>query len=649
MLNAEATAALEHLALAVDADHGVRLYVDRGDGVLELMASVRDGRAVEPTDEPRDEARAAEPGEDGGLLRRWLPGAHEHAPATHEPGAVARLTLPDERVGLLILERVRREPFSDDDLAIARVQARQLVGKVATRLGPRPIAWSAQLEAVQSVAAQLTRLSSVEEVSAALCSHTQRVVAFDNARVYVLREDDRTLEPAAFRPHAREYHGESVASLRVTVGQGITGWVAATGQPTIIDDAARDPRAVHVPGSAELAEESMLLAPLRSESRIIGVVVLSRLGLARFSDDELRLLGVLADQAAVAIENARLLAERDRHVAELAALLDISQAGGRASDERDLANVLADKLRRAARMDACLISRWDGETGRLVPIGSYGRPLIGPDRDVAVHKTLRRVLLSDECVWLDPSVDTLEQVELSRLHQLGGAATLLLPLSAAGRVTGLVELIVETSGRRFHDGETALLRTMANQVASSLENARLLRRLRDAAETDLVTGVYSHRHLQDRVRQETARAARARSPLSLLMLDLDDFKRINDEHGHQAGDRVLRAIAGALRAAVRTSDVVARYGGDEFVVLMPDTDAGEAAAVAARAEAAVADLRHPMTDGTTVQVTCSLGLALHPRDGRSGKELLRAADAGMYRHKRARVAERGRHDAAATL
>ncbi len=104
-----------------------------------------------------------------------------------------------------------------------------------------------------------------------------------------------------------------------------------------------------------------------------------------------------------------------------------------------------------------------------------------------------------------------------------------------------------------------------------------MRQLRDAAETDLVTGVYSHRHLQDRVRQETARAARSRSPLSVLMVDLDDFKRVNDEHGHQAGDRVLRAIAGALRAAVRTSDVVARYGGDEFVVLMPDTDADEAA------------------------------------------------------------------------
>ncbi len=120
------------------------------------------------------------------------------------------------------------------------------------------------------------------------------------------------------------------------------------------------------------------------------------------------------------------------------------------------------------------------------------------------------------------------------------------------------------------------------------------------------------------------------------MVDLDDFKRINDEHGHQAGDRVLRAIAGALRAAVRTSDVVARYGGDEFVVLMPDTDASEAGKVARRAEAAVAQLDHPMADGSVVRVTCSVGLALHPQDGHTGKALLQAADAAMYTHKRSR-------------
>lgn len=624
--NREASTALRHLAIAIDADRGAHLFLDRGDGVLELIASVREGEVVSP-----DSAETGPATDEPGRLRRWLSPSPGGA-----GGAVARLALPEERGGLLVLERKRDEPFSDDDLALARVQTRQLVGQVSTRLGPRPIAWSAQLEAVQSVAAQLTRLTSVEEVAAALCTHTQRVVAFDNARVYVTREPGQILDPVAFWPQVREYHGESEASLRVTVGEGITGWVAATGHPLIVDDAAHDPRAVEVPGSVDVDEESMLLAPLRSEGRVIGVVVLSRLGLGRFSDDELRLLGVLADQAAVAIENARLLSERDRHVAELGALLDISQAGGGATDEHELAEVLAEKLSKAAHMDGCLVSRWDDENGTLVHVGTSGRPAAVSEGEIAVNRALRHVLINDEPRHMDPSIDTLEPSELARLEALGAASSLVLPLSATGRVVGLIEFVSAQTGRHFHAGEVEILRTMANQAASALENARLVRQLRDAAETDLVTGVYSHRHLQDRVRQETARAVRSHSPLSVLMVDLDDFKRINDEHGHQAGDRVLRAIAGALRAAVRTSDIVARYGGDEFVVLMPDTGAEEAEQVAERAAEAVATLPHPMSEGIEVFISCSVGLALHPRDGRSGKALLRAADAAMYAQKRSR-------------
>jgi diguanylate cyclase (GGDEF)-like protein len=338
----------------------------------------------------------------------------------------------------------------------------------------------------------------------------------------------------------------------------------------------------------------------------------------------------------VALENARLLGERDRHVAELAALLEISQAGGDASSERELADVMAEKLRTAAHMDSCLLSRWDEESGALVPVGADGRPLAGNERDIAKHRATREALLKDEAVLLDASLDELDPLELRRLVALDGSRALLLPMSAGGRIVGLVELISRIGGRQLQDGETELLRTMANQAAAALENASLVRQLRDAAETDLVTGVYSHRHLQDRIRQETARAARTRSPLSVLMVDLDDFKRVNDEHGHQAGDRVLRAIAGALRAAVRASDVVARYGGDEFVVLMPDTDSDEAAQVAHRAANAVLQLEHPMADGAAVHISCSAGLASHPRDGRNGKELLRAADAAMYTQKQSK-------------
>ena len=193
-------------------------------------------------------------------------------------------------------------------------------------------------------------------MSAALCTQTHRVVAFDNARVYVMNEDGRTLDAVAFRPHAAEYAGESAAGLRVRVGEGITGWVAATGRPLNVRDAAADPRALDVPGTMDLTEESMLLAPLRSEGGVIGVVVLSRLGLNRFSDDELRLLRRPGRPGRG--RHRECPPPRRTRPPRRSSWRRCSTSARRAeaaSEERELAALLAAKLRQAAAMEACLI------------------------------------------------------------------------------------------------------------------------------------------------------------------------------------------------------------------------------------------------------------------------------------------------------
>lgn len=621
-------ATLGGLAEAIDADDGARLFMDRGDGQLELVADATAAGG-------RRESIAAG-------LRRVL--ATFRRPRLEADAAVALVAVPDVRGGLLVLERRRDERFSAEDLAVARLYARQLADQVVAGPGPRPIAWTSQLDAVQSVAAELTRLASVEEVAAALCTQTRRVIAYDNARVYVVGSDDLTLEPVAFRPQVSQYAGETADGLRLRVGEGITGWVAATGEAIIVPDSARDPHALDVPGGNEVTEESMLLAPLRSDGRVSGVVVLSRIGLHRFDEDDLRLLRVLADQAAVAIDNARLLATRDRMVAEMAALLEISRAGSEATSEAELADLLAGHMRRSSGADACLISRLDESTTELVRLGADGLPRAPERWDYLSLPTVREVILGKGGSFHHRARADLDPPEDRRLAALGGSSEILLPLTVSGRVIGLVELIFRAGPRSVERGEADLLCAMANHVAAALENSHLVERLRRAAEIDLISGVYSHRHLQDRLPEETARAARNHSPLAVLMVDLDDFKRINDEHGHESGDRVLRAVAACLRAAVRANDVVARYGGDEFVVLMPDTDERAARVVIDRIVESVAGTAHTMSDGTTRRVTCSVGLAVRPRDGRTGTALLRAADAAMYEHKRVR---RSQPDAAA--
>jgi diguanylate cyclase (GGDEF)-like protein len=605
---------LHELCASVAADGGAALYMDDGDDTLQLVAT--SGPAPSRLDPSWER-----------VLRR--------RPSGQRDGATLMLAVPDLTGGVLLLARRGNEPFSSDDRAVARLYARQLAHRVtADGSQTRSGVWSRQLEAIQRVSAQLTRLASLEDVGLAICVETKQVIDYDNARVYVLAQDAVALQPVAWHSFSAAYEGETAASLRCLVGEGIAGHVAARGEPLFIPDVGRDPRSIPVEGSHE-RDESMLVVPMRYEGRVTGVIVLCKVGPSGFVPDDLRLLQILSDQAAVAVENARLLAGRDQLVSELAALLGISQTSSEVEGEVALASLLARKLASAARADGCAVSRWDEGTTVLRTLGRHAVERTGGTYDILDSPLTRRVLMENVPHVVQagsPHADTAEARLISEMH---ARTVLLLPLNSGSRTIGLVELYMLGQAREFSEYEMNVYRTMANQAGAVLENARLVEQLRLAADVDQVTGVNNHRYLQERLRQEVARSARTRSQLSVLMIDLDDFKIINDKHGHADGDRVLRNIASCLKSAVRANDVVARYGGDEFVVLMPDTDEAQAKHVARRVVADVGGHRHELSDGVRVKVRASAGMAVYPTDGRTVDALLRSADAAMYAVKRA--------------
>ena len=215
---------------------------------------------------------------------------------------------------------------------------------------------------------------------------------------------------------------------------------------------------------------------------------------------------------------------------------------------------------------------------------------------------------------------------------LGGFAAF--PVVTNERLAGMLALGGKALARPAPES-AAFLGQVANQSYIVMENSRLFDRLRNLSIRDGVTGLYNHRHIMEVVQAEFDRAGRHHGVFSVLMIDIDHFKKVNDEHGHPAGDAVLREVANVIQGCLRTVDVVGRYGGEEFVVLLPQTAHEEAMTTAERVRSQVgAHVFH--AQGKALQVTISVGVATAPSESAdTAGGLIGEADKALYRAKSA--------------
>jgi diguanylate cyclase (GGDEF)-like protein len=215
----------------------------------------------------------------------------------------------------------------------------------------------------------------------------------------------------------------------------------------------------------------------------------------------------------------------------------------------------------------------------------------------------------------------------------GGARPLALELSSE-ESDAEAQLLLYPRGRGFDVETTKLAEWIAAQAGIALENARLHEEVRRQATTDELTSLVNRRRFIEALETELERARLFETPLSVLLADLDDFKRINDDYGHHGGDRALKSFGELLRGEVRDFDVAARLGGEEFAILLPQTRAEAAAVVASRMRRTLASTPISVSDAAEVQLTASFGIA-ESSPGQSTDELLRRADDALYAAKRA--------------
>jgi diguanylate cyclase (GGDEF)-like protein len=333
-----------------------------------------------------------------------------------------------------------------------------------------------------------------------------------------------------------------------------------------------------------------------------------------------------------ALEEARTNLESN--VQYLRTMAEVSTVIAGTLDPEELYRIIPVRVMAKLGLNDFCIMLYSRETKRLVAKSvSEGNGETMPEFSLAAGEGVAgKVFATGEPAWI-PDVRSSPDF----LHY-GGRRTdvrsfMCVPLVSKGMNIGVL-MLNHPEPNAFEPGLLPTMRVLASYLAIAIENAGMFELVKSLAEKDSLTLLYNHGSFHDKLAIELERANRYVRPMAVIMLDLDHFKEINDRYGHITGDRVLALVAGALGAHLRKTDIAARYGGDEFAVILPETDLSSAALIAERIAEGISNIRLDLGGENVISITASIGYASCGHDASGRGEILNIADRLMYDSKR---------------
>jgi len=478
----------------------------------------------------------------------------------------------------------------------------------------------ARFEALQAISDRINAQQHLDDVIDLIAESAREILAADRFVLYLGEVGNEITH--AFTRNLPPEHLRS-ATAKVRRGDGFVSLAMLAKKPMVAADALADVRTDHE--MARLGGYRTVAAfPLGYRDATIGALVLYHNDVRPYGSSDIALGMAFASHVAFAVQSIRRREDAEDEAHRLTLLNRTFTRVATSLSARDVFETLVEELHTTFNYALVSIRLVDGDQLRSVAHRGYSesaeRSPIGTGIAGRVARTGRGSFAADatadpDYIATDPRVTQVLCVPV--LNQQG--------------VAGVID--VEAVEPRLTQRDVELLNTLAGYAAVALEKAQLYEQTQALATTDGLTGLLNYRAFWQALERELARSMRYGLPLSLIMIEIDKFKRYNDTYGHLRGDEVIRLVARALRQGHRAQiDVVARYGGDEFMILLPHTQKTAAAEVAERVRRAV-ETTPLISEASVASVTLSLGVASYPEDGKSTDALIEAADRSMYRAK----------------
>lgn len=462
-----------------------------------------------------------------------------------------------------------------------------------------------------------------------ICALVTRTIfdQFPNHKVSILlAQDDRLVLQTA----ARKYDRKAPAGFAMRLGHGMVGHAAQARTVLVANDVSKDKHYTSLWGSRTRSEMAL---PLCVGDRLIGVLDVQSRELNAFSPDIIRILGLIAHHTAIALYNASLYQQATERAREMTVSYRIAQQIVATLDYEQVLDLILKTIRGTFGYANCAILLID-EDQRHLYIGAangYPRHIV---RDIRLgidppQGITGRVAATGKMIYA-PDIRRIRYYVRAIRSVRSEAA---IPMRIRGELVGVLDIESERVNA-FSPQDLRMFEMFASQAAIALENARLFNETRRLSLTDSLTRIANRRHFDLMMENEWRKARGYSRSLSVAMIDLDDFKHFNDRFGHPVGDKVLYGVARMLRDSVRDTDFVARYGGDEFAIILPETGNVAAMKVSERVLQRVNRARFRLTLNRTASVTISIGIATYPEDARDVPALLKRADRALYRAKK---------------